>query len=1113
MNEITVRLNGKEVKARKGETILDVATREGIKIPTLCHDKRLENFGACRVCLVKVEGAKSYVPSCSTEVVDGMVIDTEAEEVKEARRISISLLLSEHFGDCVSPCSLRCPANIDIQGYIALIRARKYREAIKLIKEKIPMPLTIGRVCPHPCETVCRRNRVEEPVAINNLKRFVADYDLAQKHPYTPEKEPPKNKKIAIIGAGPAGLSAAYYLAVKGYNVKIFEKNRYPGGMLYYGIPEYRLPKSILFKEIDMIRSLGVEIQCEVEFGIDITLESLKKEGYEAVFIGIGTQKSMSMRIEGENLDGVLGGIDFLYQIASKNPPNMKGKKVIVVGGGNTAMDAARTSLRLGAREVEILYRRTRAEMPANEYEIEEAIEEGIKFTFLSAPVKIEKNGKGLTVECIRMQLGEPDASGRRRPVPIQGSNYKINTDYLIAAIGQRVDTEPIKNLDILSERDRVNADPVTGATKLLPVFAGGDCVTGPATVVEALAAGRKAADGIDHYLRTGKIENHKLEEFNSSRGDLEDIPDEVFEVYEKKKRVKVKTLEPDKRRKNFDEIEKTIDEKSALEEASRCLECGCIEGFSCKLRDISTEYGASDEFRGEKNIYTHYLKIQEDRPPILRDENKCIKCGICVRTCDEIWGIGVYSFIQRGFDTRIVPALDTELHESECDFCGQCADACPTGALSINPEMPKPGPFKVEKIKTNCLFCPLHCELYLNIYANRVIRVTALPPEGENEGCLCVRGRFGYNLIFGKTYPIYEHSNNGKKELDISEAIEKTTQLLQNAANPLILTSTNLSSEEYDGIYKLSGALNNCDVFHVSHDLFARNSCTHPVFGKSSRLRENLEGIQALKLSEITNHNSIVVFGIYPGRDYPVMEMKIRNAVKKGANLFIINNDSLRIEPYAKLSLRLQKKDYSLFWELLADLLHSFQEDKYKIEHYKEILGKIVKIAKVKPALIIKFIEAISRGRTCFITAEDEINWSSMKAFTDTVTMLKEKSSILILAKGANPNGALDFMKEHPVYETLEEIPLNEHDTIMLFNLPIELKKYSGNLIDISPFPLNRNSSYHIFIPYTSLYQTGGKYLKYDKNATKISKTMENEYPFDNLRVINEISRKLSDR
>jgi len=565
MPGIQITLNGKKVTADSEETILEVARREHVFIPTLCHDERLEPFGSCRVCLVKVKGAKSLVPSCTTKVTGGMEIHTEDPDVIEARKLSLSLLISDHFGDCVAPCSLECPAHIDIQGYIALIGAGKFSEAVKLIKEKNPMPLTIGRVCPHPCESVCRRNKVDEPIAINNLKRFAADYDSMQENHWVPEIAPAKGKRIAVIGSGPAGLSCSYYLAVKGYDVTVFEKHPRPGGMLRYGIPEYRLPAEILDREIGYIKELGVTIQCGEELGRNYTIEDLKNSGYDAVFLGIGAQKTINLKIEGEKHSRVIGGIEFLHAHATATPMDIKGKTVIVTGGGNTAMDAARTALRLGASMVTVLYRRTRKEMPANEAEIGEAEEEGILFEYLAAPIRIEDAGDMIDVECIRMQLGLPDSSGRRRPVPIEGSNHRRKAHLLITAIGQRTDAFDIGVPELISARDNIQANLDTGITSDRYIYAGGDCVTGAATAIEAVAAGRKAAVSIDLYLTTGVWREKDTEEFNMTKGPLNSIPETLFEMYPKEKRAAMPALRVEERIHDCREIELGLTETEAL--------------------------------------------------------------------------------------------------------------------------------------------------------------------------------------------------------------------------------------------------------------------------------------------------------------------------------------------------------------------------------------------------------------------------------------------------------------------------------------------------------------------------------------------------------------------
>ena len=331
MANVKIKLNGNEVIAQEGQTILEVARENGIEIPTLCHDEHLKPFGSCWVCLVEVKGAKGFVPSCATEVREGMEIETDNENVHSARRMALELLLSDHYADCTAPCTLACPAHIDVQGYIALVHDGLYHEAVKLIKERLPLPLSVGRVCPAFCEKECRRQIVEEPIAIRQIKRFAADKDIEDaEYTYIPEKKPSTGKEVAIVGAGPAGLTAAYYLTIEGHHCTIFEANPKSGGMMRYGIPEYRLPKRILDKEIELIEKLGVDIKNNERLGRDFTLQFLYKE-YDAIFLGLGAQNAMRMRIEGEDLDGCYFGVEFLKGVVEGKIKKI-GKIVAVIG-------------------------------------------------------------------------------------------------------------------------------------------------------------------------------------------------------------------------------------------------------------------------------------------------------------------------------------------------------------------------------------------------------------------------------------------------------------------------------------------------------------------------------------------------------------------------------------------------------------------------------------------------------------------------------------------------------------------------------------------------------------------------------------------------------------
>ena len=399
------------------------------------------------------------------------------------------------------PCRAACPIHVNAQGYIALIIEEKYEEALALVRERNPFPAITGRICTHPCETACRRGEVDQPVAINGLKRFLAD--RAGETPMSQSPRPEHREQIAVVGSGPAGLLAAHDLRQMGYGVTVFEALPVLGGMLSVGIPEYRLPRHVVNSEVGTLQQLGVKFRVNTRVGSNVTLTRLR-ERYQAVFLAVGAHISHRLAIDGENLEGVIHATDYLRRVNLGDTLPV-GQRVVVVGGGNAAIDAARVARRHGASRVIILYRRSREEMPALPEEIEAAESEGIIIELLAAPVRIQgKNDHVEKAVCVRMKLGEPDDSGRRRPVPVQGSHFTIELDTLILAIGQTPDLTFIHHQDPLkiTHRGTIEVDPVTLETSARGVFAGGDAVTGPLTYIDAIAAGRKAAVSIDRYLR-----------------------------------------------------------------------------------------------------------------------------------------------------------------------------------------------------------------------------------------------------------------------------------------------------------------------------------------------------------------------------------------------------------------------------------------------------------------------------------------------------------------------------------------------------------------------------------------------------------------------------------
>ncbi len=671
MENITVTINGKVCTAPKGTTILDVATANGIEIPTLCHHKNVKLYGACGICIVEGENMPKLMRACSTVAQDGAVYFTESERVKKVRKIALELLMSDHEGDCKGPCTLNCPAGTDCQGYVKEIAKGNDREAVKIIKEKVPFPASIGRVCPHPCETACRRHKVEDAISIAYLKSFAAD-NVLKTNPYIPTPDAPTGKTVAIVGGGPAGLSAAYYLALKGHSVTVFDMMEKMGGMLRYGIPEYRLPKKVLDAEIAEIESVGVTLKNNVKIGEDITLDSLKSD-FDAVIVAIGAWNNMGLRCEGENLDGVMGGIEFLRKIAQGVPSGI-GKSVAVVGGGNTAMDACRTAVRAGAENVYVIYRRTRDEMPAEDIEIEEAMEEGVQFKFLTNPAEIVGcDGKVSAVKLQVMELGEPDASGRRAPVAVEGKFEILDVDTVICAIGQKVNVKGFESLE-LNSRGIISADERTFATSVDGVFAIGDATNrGASIAIAAIGEAGKCANVVDGYLNGMQVpykapfvsEKHPTPEF--------------FEKFDKCARAKMPVRPANERKHDFLEINLGFSDEDARNEAKRCLECGCHDYHDCKLIRYANMYDLDvKRLAGDK----HECFVERRLVNIERDQGKCILCNLCVRTCRENAKKGILGLVDRGFKTIIRPEFMGDM--SPCADCRMCAEVCPTGALKI---------------------------------------------------------------------------------------------------------------------------------------------------------------------------------------------------------------------------------------------------------------------------------------------------------------------------------------------------------------------------------------------------------------------------------------------
>ncbi len=909
MATIKLTIDGREVTGLEGQTILDIAREHGIDIPTLCHDDRVARFGACGLCVVEAEGTPKLLRSCSTAAADGMIIRTTGERILENRKTALELLLSDHTGDCRPPCVLACPAQTDCQGYVGLIANGAYTEAYQLIKDKIPLPGSIGRVCPHPCEEACRRKLVDEPIAIASLKQFAADAQHGLAELYTAAVQPATGKRVAIVGGGPGGLSAAYFLRAQGHDVTVYDAMPLMGGMLRYGIPEYRLPKKALQEEIDAIEAMGVTMINNVRIGTDIALAQLQGD-FDAVVIAIGAWSSTGLRCPGEELDGVHGGIEFLWNITGISQLLLR-RRVAIVGGGNTAMDACRTAVRSGASVVYNIYRRTRHEMPAEETEIDEAEEEGVIFKNLTNPIEIiGENGKVKAMRLQIMELGEPDASGRRSPVPVPGREETIDVDIVIKAIGQKPNAA---GLDGVSQTKwgTLIADERSFLTNLEGVFAVGDATNNGADIaITAIGEAKSAAGMVDRYLR-GEALTYRAPFLVTS-----DVTQDDFAGQEKQARAKMPHRSAADRKKDFLEINYGFSEEEAKREASRCLECGCMDYFECKLLDLAGQHPVKpDIYSGKMN---HHVN-KDNHPYIRRNPDKCILCGLCVRICEEVTGASAIGFMERGFGTVVTPAFDTDLLDTDCISCGQCVHVCPTGALTETQMVAKQVPLAETETETVCAFCSVGCKLRLTSNGHLLLRSL---PSCEKDALLCEKGRFGFGEI-GRAERIavpLVRTSTGLEEASFEKAVAcvndslRSLQARHGADCVAVTISDRYTNEEVFLIREYAEkALNTNQLYSLGQT-------------DSGLSRASGQIASTATLDELENSDLIVL--VAPGADLyrSVASMRIRRAVGGGAKLLVLSAqtdapDNL-LDEMAALQIELSAE--TTFWAQLIKALQT---------------------------------------------------------------------------------------------------------------------------------------------------------------------------------------------
>ena len=1098
MAKVKLNINGKEITAEAGKMVLQAALENNIEIPHLCFDERLEVYAGCGLCLIEIEGQPKTARACATPVSDGLVVRSDTKKVVEARNTAMNLLVSQHIGDCKPPCTLNCPAETDVQGYVGLVANKQPLESLKLIKEKLPLPACIGRVCPHPCEKACRRQHVEDSVSIACIKTYAADYDLNSETQYIPDLKPSTGKKVAVVGAGPAGLSAAYFLLIEGHEVEIFEAMSKPGGMLRYGIPEYRLPKNVVDAEVAIIEEMGAKINYGVKIGEDMSLEYLQNN-YDAVFLGIGAWKSSPMRCEGENISGVLGGIDFLIDVAENKPVKI-GKKVIVVGGGNTAMDVARTCIRLGVEEVRVVYRRTESEMPAEKIEIHEAKEEGVIFSYLSAPVLVEGDDKVTGLKCEKMVLGEKDASGRQKPEPT-GEFVTFEADTIIAAIGQEVDCGKINVAQGKKKNIQINEE--TFETNLKGVFAGGDAATGPKIAIEAIAQALHACEVINTYLK-GEIIPYKKMPLVYTEVTKEDFKDKVSVP-----RVKHRTVEAEIRKANFQPILPTMTEEEAVREGQRCMECGCKDYFECQLVDYIKKHETDTVKYHSEN---EKKQKETDHPFIAQNVGKCVLCGLCVRTCNEVVGASALGFVERGNATFVAPAFEQELKVTSCISCGQCIDVCPTGAWLDRRNNIKEIPLDLVGTKSVCSYCSVGCEV---VYEHKDNIIYQASSPKENEIPMCGKGKFGI-----------EHINNENRLLEAKAKIKGTQE---SVALDVALYET---AKRLRSIQSLYGE--NQVAFVVSpkltiEELSKINAVAHELntIYKGSFTIDNEPGIEmvlgenksTVTMEELNAADLIISVGqLY--EHHSALGMKIRR-LSNTKNVISVSTEKTKTENWAK---KAEVENYELFFGgVLKSLIDKgvIKKDTVSKEpNGAELLSALDKLVVTPSADAVA--ESIKKAKKPIMVAdENTVNNKALKVLANIIVLMGNKNKphrgLLVLKAKSNSQGAWnigfrtskDAIKNAILDNKIKGLVVIGED--ILGNDP-DLKKATDSLKFFAAFDIMENdttSAAEYVLPLNSLAESNGTIISADgtvRNVIEAIKTLVGMSNFEMFETIQEL-------
>ncbi len=690
---VKLTIDGREISARGDETLLDVARREGIEIPALCHQAGMAAWGACRLCVVEVEGWDKPQAACTTTVADGMVVQTSTPRIRARRESYLKMYLSDHNSYCEAPCSHACPTHVDIPAYMAALADGDTATAATIVREELPFPGILGRVCPRYCEPVCRRGEVDDPIAICALHRAAADHSEPQLFPGITT-----GRRIAVIGAGPAGLAAAWFLTERGNEVTLYDGNERPGGSLRYSIPEFRLPEKVIEKELAPLWEAGVRFVGESELGFEVDPDGLFDAGFDAVVISVGAWEEPKQVIPGDK--AALRGLDVLRRARTGRSVKLT-DTVAVIGDGITALDVARTARRKGASEVVVISPNTPETLPAGARELTAAREEGVKFEFNTLAKRVlSDSGRAQGVECVRVG-GKNGAAAE-----IEGSVFTAEATTVVLATGYTPKLGDTADYLPLDTDTRLRANYYTGRTSEEGVFAAGDAIARSRSVIHAVATGKRAALAVDAWLR-----GEDLGELEEQLADFASLPyleqlDAEKDLSELGRRLAERTPvwlsmginaetatrptmpKVGKARRLTEgelEVEKGYSLAAARAEAMRCLQCECPSLGSCDLQRLAVEHNIVENDLVVKGGRVREVEPQYEHPFIRRDMNRCISCGRCVRTCREVAGPACYDFTDRGFTMKVDTPYGEALQLTDCVSCGRCVTDCPTGALTFN--------------------------------------------------------------------------------------------------------------------------------------------------------------------------------------------------------------------------------------------------------------------------------------------------------------------------------------------------------------------------------------------------------------------------------------------